>query len=313
MRDTGRTPARTPARMPGRRRVVSVTVVASEGRGAWLVAAVAVVPAASGVPGAGWGVSLSLAAEVLTGQLSHYYGQFMSAPLYLRIRSEWEARIRSGELPPGTRLPTEAELREQYGIGRATAQRVLHELAQAGLVERHRRRGTFVADSVRKENLLRFVNPRLTGPEIPGRHEVRHAAVVPAAQVTPPVPALDGETPVHHLVRRKFDAEETPLALEYTTVPFALAPRLLEEDLAHLTVISYFRAQQVPVATSRMYLDPVLLDAGDAELLHCEPGVPVLRQRRLTWLENGELAESAAYLMRPGLMEFYIEQSLRDE
>ena len=67
------------------------------------------------------------------------------------------------------------------------------------------------------------------------------------------------------------------------------------------------------ISSSRMYLDPVLLDAGDAELLDCEPGVPVLRQRRLTWLENGELAESAAYLMRPGLMEFYIEQSLRDE
>ncbi|RCG29303.1 GntR family transcriptional regulator [Streptomyces diacarni] len=234
----------------------------------------------------------------------------MSAPLYLRIRSEWEARIRSGELPPGSRLPTEAELQEQYGIGRATAQRVLHELAQAGLVERHRRRGTFVADSARKENLLRFVNPRLTGPEIPGRHEVRSAAVVRAAEVTPPVAGLADDTPVNHLVRRKFDVEETPLALEYTTVPFALAPHLLDEDLAHLTLLSYFRAHRVPVATSRMYLDPVLLDERDAGLLACDPGIPVLRQRRLTWLANGELAEAAAYLLRPGLMEFYIEQSV---
>ncbi|WP_329812465.1 GntR family transcriptional regulator, partial [Streptomyces sp. GSL17-113] len=48
----------------------------------------------------------------------------MSAPLYLRIRNELEARIRSGELPPGARLPTEAELQEAHGIGRATAQRV---------------------------------------------------------------------------------------------------------------------------------------------------------------------------------------------
>ncbi|WP_369200822.1 GntR family transcriptional regulator [Streptomyces sp. PU-14G] len=234
----------------------------------------------------------------------------MSAPLYLRIRSEWEARIRSGELPPGSRLPTEAELQEQYGIGRATAQRVLHEMAQAGLVERHRRRGTFVAGSARKENLLRFVNPRLTGPEIPGRHEVRSAAVVRAAEVTPAVEGLEDDTPVNHLVRRKFDLEETPLALEYTTVPFALAPHLLDEDLAHLTLLSYFRAHRVPVATSRMYLDPVLLDERDAGLLACDPGIPVLRQRRLTWLENGELAEAAAYLLRPGLMEFYIEQSV---
>ncbi|MBO8200316.1 GntR family transcriptional regulator [Streptomyces smyrnaeus] len=237
----------------------------------------------------------------------------MSAPLYLRIRNELEARIRSGELPPGARLPTEAELQEAHGIGRATAQRVLHELAQAGLVERHRRRGTFVADGVRQENLLRFVNPRLAGPEIPGRHEVHSAAVVRAAEVTPPVDGLPDDTPVNHLVRRKFDLQDNPLAIEYATVPFALAPRLLDADLAHLTMIPYFREHGVPIATSRMYLDPVLLDEPTAELLACEPGTPILRQRRLTWLENGELAESAAYLMRPGLLELYIEQSVRDD
>lgn len=235
----------------------------------------------------------------------------MTAPLYLQIRNDLEGRIRSGDLPPGSRLPTEAELQEQHGIGRATAQRVLHELAQAGLVERHRRRGTFVADGVRKENLLRFANPQLSGPEIPGRHEVHSAAVVPASDVTPPVPGLPNDTPVVHLVRRKFDADDTPVALEYATIPFALAPRLLDEDLAHLTMIPYFRRNGVPIATSRMYLDPILLDQQTSELLGCEAGTPILRQRRLTWLESGEPAESAAYLLRPGLMEFYIEQSVR--
>lgn len=235
----------------------------------------------------------------------------MSVPLYLRIRNDFERRIRSGELPPGARLPTEAELQEQHGIGRATAQRVLHELAQAGLVERHRRRGTFVTDGVRQENLLRFVNPHLSAPEIPGRHEVHSARVVPASDVTPRPPGLADDTPVVHLVRRKFDVEDNPIGLEYSAVPFALAPRLLSEDLAHLTMIPFFQKEGVPIATSRMYLDPILLDRPTGELLACEPGTPMIRQRRLTWLENGDLAESAAYFLRPGLMEFYIEQSVR--
>jgi GntR family transcriptional regulator len=237
----------------------------------------------------------------------------MKVPLYLRIRNDIEGRIRSGELPPGSRLPTEAELGEQHGISRATAQRVLHELAQVGLVERHRRKGTFVTDGVRQENLLRLVNPQISGPEIPGRHEVYSAAVVPAADVTPPVGELSGDTPVVYLIRRKFDAEDIPIALEYHTVPFALAPRLLDEDLTHLTMMSYFGREGVRVARSRMYLDPILLDERTGELLGCEPGIAILRQRRLSWLENGELAESVAVLQRPGLMEFYIEQSIRME
>ncbi|WP_158893527.1 GntR family transcriptional regulator [Amycolatopsis anabasis] len=235
----------------------------------------------------------------------------MAAPLYQRIRQDLESRIRSGELPPGSRLPTEAELRDQHGIGRATAQRVLHELAQAGLVERHRRRGTFVTDGVRQENLLRFVNPNIAGPEIPGRHEVHSAAVVPAANARPVLPGVPDDTAVVQLVRRKFDVDGEPIAVEYSAVPFALAPRLLDEDLVHLTTIPYLREQGVPLATARMYLDPILLDEQDAELLDCAAGVPVLRQRRLIWLENGDLAESAAYLLRPGMMEFFVEQSIR--
>nr|WP_235875241.1 GntR family transcriptional regulator [Saccharopolyspora aridisoli] len=36
----------------------------------------------------------------------------MATPAYLRIRTELEQRIRSGALLPGSKLPTEAELRE---------------------------------------------------------------------------------------------------------------------------------------------------------------------------------------------------------
>ncbi|WP_020667283.1 GntR family transcriptional regulator [Amycolatopsis nigrescens] len=237
----------------------------------------------------------------------------MAPPLYLRIRAELEERIRSGDLPPGTRLPTEAELREQHGVSRATAQRVLHELAQAGLVVRHRRRGTFVADGVRQENLLRFVNPQLTGPEIPGRHAVHSAAVIPASDAEVELPGLGADQPVTQLVRLKFDVDENPIAVEFTAVPFALAPRLLDEDLVNLTMMPYFARQGVPVAKSRMYLDPVLLEKRHADLLAIAPGQPVLRQRRLTWLTNGEIAESGAYFLRPGMMDFYIEHSVLAE
>ena len=234
----------------------------------------------------------------------------MAAPLYLRIRAQLEEQIRSGAMPVGSRVPTEAELREQHGVSRATAQRVLHELAQAGLVVRHRRRGTFVAEGIRQENLLRFVNPNLTGPEIPGRHAVHSAAVIPACDAEVDLPGVNGATPMTQLIRLKYDVDDDPLCLEIAAVPFALAPRLLDEELAHLTMMPFFRRIGVPVAKSRLYLDPVLMLPRHADLLGVEHRQPVLRQRRHTWLVNGELAESAAYYMRPGMMEFFVEYSL---
>lgn len=66
-------------------------------------------------------------------------------PLSERIRASIEARILSGEWPPGHRVPGEAELAAQYGCARMTANKALSALAHAGLVERRRRAGTFVA------------------------------------------------------------------------------------------------------------------------------------------------------------------------
>lgn len=62
-----------------------------------------------------------------------------------RIRSEIEARIASGEWLPGHRIPFEHELVVQYGCARATVGKALTALVRAGLLERRRKAGTFVA------------------------------------------------------------------------------------------------------------------------------------------------------------------------
>ncbi|MER7080479.1 transcriptional regulator, GntR family [Saccharopolyspora kobensis] len=234
----------------------------------------------------------------------------MATPAYLRIRTELEQRIRSGALPPGSRLPTEAELQRQHSVSRATAQRALTELAQAGLVERHRRRGTFVAEGARQENLLRVVNPTLQGPEIPGRHAVDSAAVIPARDADVELPGVPGDTPVNQLRRLKFDVDDNPIAVELSAVPFSLAPRMLDEDLAHLTVHDYFARTGVPAAKSRVYIDPVMLDQATATRLRMPAGGAVIRLRRLTWLTDGKLAEAMWHIIRPDLVEFFIEQTV---
>lgn len=62
-----------------------------------------------------------------------------------QIRSAIEARIASGEWLPGHRIPFEHELVVQYGCARATVGKALTALVRAGLLERRRKAGTFVA------------------------------------------------------------------------------------------------------------------------------------------------------------------------
>jgi GntR family transcriptional regulator, histidine utilization repressor len=62
-----------------------------------------------------------------------------------RIRGDIETRIHSGEWRPGDRIPFEHELVATYGCARATVSKALGTLARAGLIERRRKAGSFVA------------------------------------------------------------------------------------------------------------------------------------------------------------------------
>lgn len=65
-------------------------------------------------------------------------------PLYYQLKTLLLEEILGGRYGPGNRLPTEHELCEQYGISRTPVSRALSELAEEGVILRHRRRGTFV-------------------------------------------------------------------------------------------------------------------------------------------------------------------------
>ena len=64
--------------------------------------------------------------------------------LYKTIRQDIERHIMSGAWPPGFRIPFEHELMVRYGCSRMTVSKALSELAQADLIERRRRAGSFV-------------------------------------------------------------------------------------------------------------------------------------------------------------------------
>lgn len=67
-------------------------------------------------------------------------------PLYYQLENILREKIMSGVFAAGSKLPTEIELIRLYGVGRITVRQALAALAKDGLIERRRRRGTFVTE-----------------------------------------------------------------------------------------------------------------------------------------------------------------------
>lgn len=63
-----------------------------------------------------------------------------------QIRAEVLRRIRSREWPPGGLIPGEEALASEFGVARATVNRALTALADAGVIARKKRAGTRVAE-----------------------------------------------------------------------------------------------------------------------------------------------------------------------
>jgi GntR family transcriptional regulator, arabinose operon transcriptional repressor len=69
----------------------------------------------------------------------------MKVPLYEQLYRFVLDEINSGHLAPGARVPSEKELAEQFHVSRITSKRALEKLANAGVIQRARGRGSFVS------------------------------------------------------------------------------------------------------------------------------------------------------------------------
>src|SRR5690348_14286871 len=55
--------------------------------------------------------------------------------IYQEVLDRLMERIRSGVIPPGSQLPSERELMEEYGVGRPAVREALQTLERSGIVE----------------------------------------------------------------------------------------------------------------------------------------------------------------------------------
>ena len=71
-------------------------------------------------------------------------------PIYAQLISRIKQGIVSGDLPPGSRLPSVRDLATEAGVNPNTMQRALQELEREGMVFSQRTAGRFVTEDVKQ-------------------------------------------------------------------------------------------------------------------------------------------------------------------
>lgn len=205
----------------------------------------------------------------------------MSAPLHERIRAGIEADILSGTLAPGARLPVEHELMRLHGCSRMTVSKALSALASAGLVERRKRAGSFVARP--KVHAMVLDVPDL-GAEVIERGQAyayrllgRKLRAARGAEEK----LLAGKGRLLQLDGLHL-ADDMPLALEHRLVALAAAPEMAEADFSAEAPGSWL-LHHVPWTEAETRISAVNGDDKAADLLGLDRGAALLSVERRTW------------------------------
>ena len=192
-----------------------------------------------------------------------------------RIRGDIEARIRSGEWPPGTRIPFEHELVRQYGCARATVSKAMEKLAHAGLIHRRRRAGSFVAWQQEQSAALDVPDPAKIAAERGERYRwklVRMRKMRGAGDMPGMVLFVTGV----HL------SNDVPLALEYLTVSLATVPHALSAPFQRISPADWLH-ERIPWTDARHRIRAVEADVDDVALLDVPLYTACLSMERSTW------------------------------
>lgn len=73
----------------------------------------------------------------------------MRENIFLQIYNNYSNQIHTGQLLPGTKLPSESELAEAYGTSRETVRKALNLLFREGYIHKIKGRGSYVLDMTR--------------------------------------------------------------------------------------------------------------------------------------------------------------------
>ena len=230
-------------------------------------------------------------------------------PLYYQLKNIIEARIESGEWNPGTQLPSERELCDQFKISRITVRQAIAELVVAGRLGRVHGRGTFVASPHIEQRLTRltgFSQDMQARGLRPGAH-VLHFEIIPAPQTVARALQLSADEPVILLRRLRLANGET-MAAETAYLPDRLFHALLTESLENCSLYKLLRDKFDIVPTrAEQQLKAIACPAAEAKLLRVRKGSPVLHIYRTTFNRDSQPFEHVESFYRGDKYVFYAE------
>lgn len=218
--------------------------------------------------------------------------------LHNRILGDIERRILSGEWPPGHRLPFEVDLAEQYGCSRMTANKVLTQLARAGMIERRKKSGSFVSQPVAQAAVLQIHDIEAEVRSLRQEYGYKLLFSGKRQATEEDCHRIDVAPGTHVLeLNSLHEADGKPFCLEQRLINLATVPEAGAEDFSQ-SAAGPWLVSRVPWNAAEHRIEAVSASADLAKKLQLPKHAACLVINRRTWGGDGPV--TAVRLTYPG-------------
>ncbi|MGO4436262.1 histidine utilization repressor [Rhizobium sp. RAF56] len=209
--------------------------------------------------------------------------------LHQRILGEIEGRIVSGEWPPGHRIPFEVDLADQYDCSRMTVNKVMTQLAKAGLIERRKRSGSFVSQPQAQSAVLEIhdIKAEVLSLNLPYSYTmtkrlIRKSRAEDLRRLELPTASQLVEIACVHYAGKR------PFCLEDRLISLVTVPEAAEADFDAIAPGAWL-INQVPWSAAENMIRAMAADADAAKGLDIDTGTACLVVERRTWSGAGPI------------------------
>jgi GntR family transcriptional regulator len=231
-------------------------------------------------------------------------------PYYIQLMDILKIKVEQKDWIAGDQIPGEQDLCEQYQISRTVVRQALRELEIAGVINRRKGKGTFIALPKINEGLVQ----KLTGfyQDMVERGlkpvtRVLHQNITPANEKVAGFLGIPPGTKIIDIQRLRF-INDQPIQLVTTYIPFEVCPALATVDLTNRSLYEYLEKESgVFIAKGRRYIEAVAANELEAELLETERGAPLVLLDSVCFTESGQPVEYYHALHRGDRSRFEVE------
>ncbi len=202
-------------------------------------------------------------------------------PLYVQLKEILLKKLEEGLYPPGSTLPPEMSLVNQYALSRATVRQAMKDLEHEGYISRIQGKGTLVIRE--KSNLKRVLSQLTSFTEDMKAHGYETTTRILSFEiVTAPLRIaqllqIPENKPVVYLHRLRV-VNKIPVAINtsYVNLPDNLC--ISREDLERtVSLYTLFELKRIPLVESEKTIEAISASEKQASLLRVPTGNPLLK------------------------------------